>query len=75
MTAYTTRAGIPADALQIASAYKGLLEYGLRSSTLPRTIVYAVEQLHQQDVWQIISAYGSRYGLGDKGDGSYLAKG
>jgi hypothetical protein len=25
--------------------------------------------------WQIASAYGSRYGLGDKEDGSYLAKG
>ena len=25
--------------------------------------------------WQIASAYGGRYGLGDKEDGSYLAKG
>ena len=74
-TAYTIRAGTPADAWQIASVYKGSLEYGSRSSTLPRTIAYAAEQLHQQDVWQIASAYGGRYGLGDKGDSSYLAKG
>ena len=31
----------------------------IRSSTLPRTIAYAAEQLHQQDVWQIASVYNS----------------
>ena len=52
-----------------------MLEYGLGPLPLPRTIAYAAEQLHQQGVWQIASAYGGRYGSGDKGDGSYLAKG
>src|ERR1700733_10054013 len=37
----------------------------IRSSTLPRTIAYAAEQLYQQDVWQIASAYGGRHGLGE----------
>ena len=32
-----------------------VLEYGLGPLPLPRTIAYAVEQLHQQDVWQIVS--------------------
>ena len=52
-----------------------MLEYGLGPLPLPRTIAYAIEQLHQQGVWQIASAYSGRYGLGDKEDGSYLAKG
>ena len=42
-----------------------MLEYGLGPLPLPRTIAYAAEQLHQQDVWQIASAYGGRYGSGE----------
>jgi len=42
-----------------------VLEYRLGPLPLPRMIIYTTEQLHQQDVWQIISAYGGRYGLGE----------
>ena len=42
-----------------------MLEYGSGPLPLPRTIAYAAEQLHQQDVWQIASAYGGRYRLGE----------
>ena len=42
-----------------------MLEYGLGPLPLPRTIAYAVEQLHQQGVWQIASAYSGRYRLGE----------
>ena len=43
-----------------------MLEYGSGPLPLPRTIAYAAEQLHQQDVWQIASAYSGRYGLGEE---------
>ena len=49
----------------------------IRSSTLPRTIAFtATQQVHQQTSGRShphITV--GRYGLGDKGDGSYLAKG
>ena len=60
--------------LEIASVYKGSLEYGLGPLPyLGRSRM--LQSSYTSRRWQIASAYGSRYGSGDKEDGSHLAKG